>query len=398
MPISTNESKGIPSDRKTQRARVLVVDDEPLLRELMATVLEAAGHTVTLAGGAREGLLIAARDPFDLAIVDYEMPGTNGLRVLDELRELQPHCQRILCSGNLDVPTVIEAVNRGEITRVLAKPVDRALFLEAVDESLEARDLQTGPNCWSLEKQRQDLEECLGNDYVSLALQPICARDRSVTAFEALLRSSHPVLDSPVAVLRAAEAHSQLDALADVIADLSLERMAELAGDWKLFINAHPKELTNPALLEKRLARLADHRHRLVIEITERTYLLELKDWATSIRMLSDAGFELAVDDLGAGYNSLVVLAELQPNYLKVDMSMIRNVHNDERKQRLIEMLVKFAESTNARVVAEGIEVPEEAAALLDCGVHMLQGYWLGRPTTDIEESRARLAAEQLPL
>jgi EAL domain-containing protein (putative c-di-GMP-specific phosphodiesterase class I) len=198
-------------------------------------------------------------------------------------------------------------------------------------------------------------------------------------------------------VLRAAEDLSQLGHVAEVVARRAVERLNQIDGDWKLFINAHPKELIDPPLLQKRLDILEKWKDRVVIEITERTYLLELSQWSTSVRMLSEAGFALAVDDLGSGYNSLVVLAELQPQYLKVDMSMTRSVHLDPRKQRLIEMLVRFADSTDALVVAEGIEAPEEAEALLDCGVHYLQGYFFGHPTTDVDMVRDQIGSV-LPL
>ena len=80
------------------------------------------------------------------------------------------------------------------------------------------------------------------------------------------------------------------------------------------------------------------------------------------------------VDDLGAGYSSLSVLAELQPAYVKVDMSIVRNIDTDSRKQRLVDLLVRFADATDATLVAEGVETEAEAAALRDCGAHLLQG------------------------
>lgn len=374
--------------RSAPSVRLLIVDDEPMVRELVATILTRAGYGVTEAAGADEGLAAAAREAFDLAIVDYEMPHLNGLHVLSELRELQPRCQRILCSGNLNLPVVIEAVNRGEISRVLAKPIRPDQLLNLISDSLKTRqredDLRNREGLATLSQQRDDLDECLDGNHVTLALQPICRPDSSVAAFEGLLRSSHPSLDTPIAVLRAAEEFNRLPELAERIARCAIQRMQQVAGEWKMFINAHPKELTDPQSLEGRLELMAAFRDRLVVEITERTYVLALDQWAASVAMLTRAGFALAVDDLGSGYNSLLVLAELQPQYLKVDMSMTRGVDRDPRKQRLIEMLVRFADSTDAKVIAEGIETPEEARALRECGVHLMQGYYFGRPSTDI--------------
>ncbi len=377
------------------KTSVLVVDDESLVREMVTTILQRDGYEVSQARSAAEGLSLAASEDFDLAIVDYEMPQTDGLSLMSDLRELQPYCQMILFSGNLNLPVVMDAVNRGAVSRVLAKPVKPAQLLGMVAQVLESRDrMYRQPHDKEQGRaNREQLDDCLSGDFINLALQPICTPDSRVAAFEGLLRSTHPELGNPMTVLGAAEELNQLGELAELIARRAVGRLQQLPGHWQLFINAHPKELTEPELLRKRLDILDPWRERLVVEITERTYLLELSQWRKSIRILSDAGYSLAVDDLGSGYNSLIVLAELQPQFMKVDMSMVRGVDTDPRKQRLIEMLVRFADSTDARVIAEGIETPGEAKALIDCGVHMLQGFYFGRPTTDLRIISSQLDA-----
>ena len=92
-------------------------------------------------------------------------------------------------------------------------------------------------------------------------------------------------------------------------------------------------------------------------------------------------GFQIAVDDLGSGYAALNMLAELQPHFMKVDMSIVRNVHQDEHKRRLVDLLCSFAEATDSEVVAEGVETKEEAAALADAGVDLMQSYLYGEPS-----------------
>ena len=99
--------------------------------------------------------------------------------------------------------------------------------------------------------------------------------------------------------------------------------------------------------------------------------------------MLSEQGFSVAVDDLGAGYNSLSILADLQPRYIKMDMSLVRNIHAEPRKQRLVQLITTFAAATNSISIAEGVESDEERKALLDCGTQLLQGYFFARPSTE---------------
>ena len=151
-----------------------------------------------------------------------------------------------------------------------------------------------------------------------------------------------------------------------------------------LFMNLHPDELAEPDRMIERLEPLVPWSRRIVLEITERSRLLGLDHWETAVDRVTELGFSIAVDDLGAGYSSLSVLAELQPRYVKIDMSIVRGVDADPRKRRLIDLLCKFAKATEAQVVAEGVETKEESAALLDCGVDFLQGYLFGRPGFDL--------------
>ena len=87
---------------------------------------------------------------------------------------------------------------------------------------------------------------------------------------------------------------------------------------------------------------------------------------------------------MGSGYSALSMLAELQPDYLKIDMSIVRNVDTDTHKRRLVDLLCSFAEATDAKVVAEGVETKSEAIALRESGVHLLQGFLYGMPNVEL--------------
>ena len=102
--------------------------------------------------------------------------------------------------------------------------------------------------------------------------------------------------------------------------------------------------------------------------------------WEESVELLTRRGFSVAIDDLGAGYNSLSMLADLLPQYIKIDMSLVRNIHLEPRKRRLILLMATFANATGGKLIGEGVENSEEARALIDCGVHLLQGYLYGKP------------------
>ena len=126
----------------------------------------------------------------------------------------------------------------------------------------------------------------------------------------------------------------------------------------------------------ERLQQLLPWSNRIVLEITERSRLQAIESWEETLDRVTGLGFNIAVDDLGAGYSSLSVLADLQPRYIKMDMSIIHGVDEDPRKRRLVELLCRFADATDAMIVAEGVETYPQASTLRECGAHYLQGYW----------------------
>ena len=113
----------------------------------------------------------------------------------------------------------------------------------------------------------------------------------------------------------------------------------------------------------------------VVIEITERLAVERKVAFAVALARLKDAGFRLAVDDMGTGYASLQALAEIEPDYLKFDVSLVRDIHKSPIKQSLLESLRNLAGKIEARVIAEGIEQQEELDALKALGIELGQGF-----------------------
>ena len=371
-------------------ARILVVDDEPLIRKQIARILVKQGHVVHQASNAKSALKFAGEKVFDLSLVDYNLPEQDGLYVLQSLREIQPGCLRILITGMLNLHLAVHAVNSGEISHVVEKPFKPSELVKAVEASLSARkrmvEVARVQQEMAKDEEKKILDDCLQDDNISLALQPlISGDDGTVLAFEALLRSNHPVLNGPLPVIRAAEKHESLSQLADIIFKKARGWLEQLPGDFRLFVNIHPDELADPSGMKKRLEILQPWADRIVLEITERSRLQAIASWEETLDYIINKGFMVAVDDLGAGYSSLSVLADLQPKYIKVDMSIIRNVHKEPRKQRLVQLLCKFAEATEAMIVAEGVEEEAEMKTLIECGAHLLQGYYFSKPQLSLD-------------
>ena len=117
-----------------------------------------------------------------------------------------------------------------------------------------------------------------------------------------------------------------------------------------------------------------------MLEITERASLNEIKDIPSRVAQLRAMGFQIAIDDLGAGYAGLTSFALLEPEIVKLDMTLVRNVHKQSTKQKLIRSMAALCKDMGMMVVGEGVENVEERDALVELGCDLLQGYLFAKP------------------
>jgi EAL domain-containing protein (putative c-di-GMP-specific phosphodiesterase class I) len=122
--------------------------------------------------------------------------------------------------------------------------------------------------------------------------------------------------------------------------------------------------------------------HRLIVEITEHATVADYEKLHAALRPMREAGLRLAVDDAGAGYSSLRHILDMQPDFIKLDIGLTRNIDLDPARKALARALVGFAKDTGCRIIAEGVERQSELDALRSIGVTKVQGYLLGRPMT----------------
>jgi EAL domain-containing protein (putative c-di-GMP-specific phosphodiesterase class I) len=123
---------------------------------------------------------------------------------------------------------------------------------------------------------------------------------------------------------------------------------------------------------------------QIVLELTEKETVLDYNHFERIIDHYRQQGFRIAVDDAGTGYNSLKTLVYLKPEFIKIDKSLIRNIGNQPDQQHLVQLLLEFALQSETRIIAEGIETFSELRYLQKLGVHMGQGYALGRPNAEL--------------
>lgn len=366
--------------------RVLVVDDEPYLRRAVSRLLKYHGFSVDEAPDGEAALKIAAASDYDVALVDYLMPtGPNGVRVLEAMRNRHPRCARVLMTALIeDGRMVSDAVNIAQVTHTLAKPFNDHELISAVNFALEKHEPIR--EMAGVEEYRAALRvqfrQCVDEELLSLHVQPIVqsAWPHAHTAVEFLLRSKHPMLSNPGRVLEAVDAIGAVHELGALVNRMAARWAETLPPELLLFVNLHPGQFSDPNLAAS-FAPLLPHAHRVVLEITERADITRNEGWERAIDHLSRAGFRFAADDLGSGFNGLRLLADLRPAFVKIDMDIVRNVHQDRTKMSLVDLLVRFANANGSAIVAEGVETQEESDALFRCGAHLLQGYLFARPS-----------------
>jgi len=118
----------------------------------------------------------------------------------------------------------------------------------------------------------------------------------------------------------------------------------------------------------------------VVLEVTERSSIDRIDDVRRRALALKERGFRIAIDDLGAGYSGLTSFATLEPDFVKLDMALIRDVHLQPMQQKLVKTVVGLCAGMGIQVIAEGVETVAERDALIDLGCDLLQGYLFGRP------------------
>jgi EAL domain-containing protein (putative c-di-GMP-specific phosphodiesterase class I) len=256
----------------------------------------------------------------------------------------------------------------------LAKPEDRQDLVTERSESNVTR---------SLIRARQHLQEMLSERRARTVFQPVLAlATGKIIGYEVLARGDHPKLStSPSDLLRLASECNLAVELSQMFRSVAIRDAGCLPKRTYLFINLHPSEMGSDTLIDSlvELRNALDKDQRLILEVHEAAVaepksLLGLRDQLTKL------GIGLAYDDFGAGQSRLKEFADVPPDFIKLDMSLIRGIDHAAARQDLVRALLSFGSDLGVGTIAEGIETNEEAAWCLALGCQYGQGYLFGRP------------------
>lgn len=220
---------------------------------------------------------------------------------------------------------------------------------------------------------------------VSAAFQPIvCLQTGEVAAFEALCRPSKSSgYSNPADLFADAERTGLVWDLEEVTRAVAVESAASFPDGVLLFLNNEPTTIVDPrfaASFEAAIRAEGLLPSRFVLEITEAADEQVMSGLVESVRVLRERGFQIAIDDAGAGTSGLNRIMLVRPQWLKLDRELIDGIDTDRYKHNLVRFLAHFARLSGVQIIAEGIEREEELATLIGLGVGYGQGYFLAKP------------------
>ncbi len=238
--------------------------------------------------------------------------------------------------------------------------------------------------------ERKLVAKILNDDLLTYHFQPIVsAKSGEIVAYEALMRYEGGVKISPLTILNHAAAMGRLD-------DVERHTMYNLfrfvhahkeeMSDKQLYINSIPSCTLPEKDFQELCTTYSDIVSKIVIEFTEQTEASK-EQLEIVLDRRKRYGFGIAIDDYGTGYSNISNLLTFMPNCIKIDRSLIMNIHEDKRRQHFVKNIIDYARDNHFKVLAEGVEKMEELKMLTGMGIDLIQGYFTARPAPELIKS-----------
>ena len=244
---------------------------------------------------------------------------------------------------------------------------------------------------------KEDFLDILENQRIKPVFQPIISlRNGEIIGYEALSRITEPkTICSSDELFRLAGLYGKLWELEQLCRRKILEKYHENAdeiGSKKIFLNVspmviHDREFRSGFTCEY-LKQFGIGRDSIIFEVTEKNAVEDVQGFKDTIRHYKLQGYTMAIDDAGSCYSGLNLICDVVPHYLKLDMSLIRDIDKDTIKYAMVKSMAEFAKLTDIQIIAEGIETEGELQALLNIGVQCGQGYFIRKPHEEFRNIR----------
>lgn len=354
------------------------------LDEVLQTTANAVREFYDVQRSGEENLLMVSHAGDDDFIFFTDLrgnPEVAELRINEIAERLEDHLRRRMEEDHGDDIAGLFAIYVGATT-IFRNPkirTERHIYRGIREAAAAARSVE------HRERSRKivDLRTTLREGAVYIEYHPIVVTSTAeVYGYEALARGSIRGLRSPEVMFEVADEANLIWELSRLCRQRAIEGIeTNLEPHQLLFLNIDPHDFRDPSFRHLDIEELGiKNPERIVLEITERTAITDYPAFQEYLRIFRELGFRFAVDDAGSGYAGLGSIANLSPDYIKLDISLISGIDTNFMKQNLVETMVSFAEDHGIRVIAEGVEREEEYETVKGLGVHLTQGFLFHEP------------------
>jgi len=347
-----------------------------------------AGDTVARLGGDEYVVLLEGLPADALAAAaDVESCGYQILQALSEIYYLGTH----QCHSSVSIGAVLFDKHKESIDELL-KQADIAMY-EAKNSGRNALrffDPQMQLAISARTELERELRMAIAHNEFELFYQLQVDTEHQPLGAEALIRWRHPErgLISPIEFIPLAEETGLILEIGQWVLDaacaqLKLWEQHPHTSKLKLSVNVSARQFHEESFVQSVTATLARHRIKpsmLNLELTESTLLNDTERAITSINQLKKLGVRFELDDFGTGYSSLQYLKKLPLYQLKIDQSFVRDISDDANDRALVTTIIQLSHSLGLKVIAEGVETPEQLAFLQENGCDHYQGYYFSQP------------------
>jgi EAL domain-containing protein (putative c-di-GMP-specific phosphodiesterase class I)/GGDEF domain-containing protein len=354
------------------------------LDEVLQTTANAVREFYNRQRGEQESLLMVSHtgdDDFIFFTDLRDSPERTEMRINEIAEALEAHIGERLESGHGQDIAGLFGIYIGATT-IFRNPkirTERLIYRGIREAAQAARSVE------HRERSRKvaDLKTTLREGAVYIVYHPIVVTETAeVYGYEALARGSIRGLQSPEVLFGVAEEANLIWELSRLCRRRAIEGMEpNLEPHQLLFLNIDPHDFRDPTFRYLDIEDLGIRNpERIVLEITERTAITDYPLFQEYLKAFRDQGFRFAVDDAGSGYAGLGSIANLSPDFIKLDISLISGIDTNFMKQNLVETMVTFANDHSIKVIAEGVEREEEYETVKSLGVHLTQGFLFHQP------------------
>jgi EAL domain-containing protein (putative c-di-GMP-specific phosphodiesterase class I)/GGDEF domain-containing protein len=264
------------------------------------------------------------------------------------------------------------------LERLVYRTIDEAL----ADGTSEQEEL--------VRRRARKLRAILTGHRITTLYQPILdLRSHRAIGFEALSRGPRGEFASPDVLFRIAYEADLVVKLDAVCRERAVRSIGKLEADQLLFINMEPGSIFDPMLMKSIPVRRVP---RVVFEITEHAAIADFQTFRQAVQIVKQSGFKFAMDDVGSAYSGLRIISMIEPDFIKLDMELTREAQHNRVKMELLKAIAGFCADAGIPMIVEGIETQEELDAVIHLGVHLVQGYLMGRPAAIPAKGKIRPA------